>query len=235
VRVDALCEWIAHAHLFTRVLRVGQVLALPIAHGMAGSIFNQRSYARIERAGLDRLQVIATRQAVDPGQQPDGDLHNIAGVRNNEGNVVGPHPHPEEAAEALLSPFGWGVRRVASSCRLCCHGFRSASSLKAEQLGLGLTSNDCPDREEVAGRGPRDEWSIIDRRVVEHSSLQVFGGLLKSSPTDGERVVLGGGSGYDAGVVDVGDGYVSHVCTSRATTPFRGRPDGGASTGIAEC
>ncbi len=33
---------------------------------------------------------------------PNGALHNIAGVTNPNGNVVGLMPHPEHAVEALL-------------------------------------------------------------------------------------------------------------------------------------
>jgi phosphoribosylformylglycinamidine synthase len=43
---------------------------------------------------------------VTQASNPTGTLHNIAGVRNKEGNVVGLMPHPERAAEALLGPLG---------------------------------------------------------------------------------------------------------------------------------
>jgi len=33
---------------------------------------------------------------------PNGSLHNIAGVINKRGNVLGMMPHPERAAEALM-------------------------------------------------------------------------------------------------------------------------------------
>ncbi len=33
---------------------------------------------------------------------PNGSLHNIAGITNKEGNVLGMMPHPERACEAIL-------------------------------------------------------------------------------------------------------------------------------------
>ncbi len=37
-----------------------------------------------------------------PEANPNGALHNIAGIMNQEGNVLGMMPHPERAGEALL-------------------------------------------------------------------------------------------------------------------------------------
>jgi phosphoribosylformylglycinamidine (FGAM) synthase-like amidotransferase family enzyme len=41
-----------------------------------------------------------------PGQNPNGALADIAGVRNVAGNVVGLMPHPEHAVDPLLGPTG---------------------------------------------------------------------------------------------------------------------------------
>ena len=45
--------------------------------------------------------VDATGQATE-STNPNGTLHNIAGVTNKAGNVVGLMPHPEHALEAML-------------------------------------------------------------------------------------------------------------------------------------
>ena len=36
------------------------------------------------------------------GENPNGSLHDIAGIVNEQGNVLGMMPHPERAVEALL-------------------------------------------------------------------------------------------------------------------------------------
>ena len=81
------------------------------------------------------------------------------------------------------------------------------------------------------GREPNEtEWSIIDAEWSEHSSYKSSRGLLKLFPTTGKRVVLG--PGYDAGVVDVGDGYVVTLHIESHNHPSAVDPYGGASTGI---
>ena len=37
-----------------------------------------------------------------PASNPNGSLHNIAGIVNKRGNVLGMMPHPERCAEAEL-------------------------------------------------------------------------------------------------------------------------------------
>ena len=42
------------------------------------------------------------------GVNPNGSAHDIAGVTNAAGNVVGLMPHPEHAVEAGFGPVGAG-------------------------------------------------------------------------------------------------------------------------------
>jgi len=103
--------------------------------------------------------------------------------------------------------------------------------LKAEQLGLGLTAQEIATVRKSLGREPNEtEWSIIDAEWSEHSSYKSSRGLLKLFPTTGKRVILG--PGYDAGVVDVGDGYVVTLHIESHNHPSAVDPYGGASTGI---
>jgi phosphoribosylformylglycinamidine synthase I len=74
--------------------RPGEVLSIPAKHGEG------RYYASDEV--LDRLEAngqVAYRYA--PGQNPNGSVRDIAGVRNEAGNVVGLMPHPEHAVDPL--------------------------------------------------------------------------------------------------------------------------------------
>jgi phosphoribosylformylglycinamidine synthase len=84
---------------FTRGLRRGQVLKMPIAHG--------EGRYHVEPAVLKRLRErnqVVFRYATEAGQvtsasNPNGSVWNVAGVCNEEGTVVGLMPHPERAAE----------------------------------------------------------------------------------------------------------------------------------------
>jgi len=72
----------------------GDVLSIPLKHGEG------RFYAPEEM--LDRLEAngqVAYRYAED--HNVNGSVRNIAGVRNEAGNVVGLMPHPEHAVDPL--------------------------------------------------------------------------------------------------------------------------------------
>ena len=98
-------------------------------------------------------------------------------------------------------------------------------------IQLGLTAEEMAAVRQGLGREPNEtEWSIIDAEWSEHSSYKSSKALLRLFPTAGDRVVLG--PGYDAGVVDVGDGYVVTLHIESHNHPSAVDPYGGASTGI---
>jgi len=72
----------------------GETLSIPAKHGEG------RYWA--PEAMLDELESngqVAFRYA--PGHNPNGSLRDIAGVRNEGGNVLGLMPHPEHAVDAM--------------------------------------------------------------------------------------------------------------------------------------
>jgi phosphoribosylformylglycinamidine synthase subunit PurQ / glutaminase len=72
---------------FTRAGRAGQVLSIPVKH-TTGRYFGE----------IDPEQVVLRYAA---GQNPNGSQDDIAGVRNEAGNVFGLMPHPEHAIDEL--------------------------------------------------------------------------------------------------------------------------------------
>jgi phosphoribosylformylglycinamidine synthase len=98
-------------------------------------------------------------------------------------------------------------------------------------LRLGLTKDEIEGVRKALGREPNEtEWAVIDAEWSEHSSYKSSKKLLRLFPTSGKRVVLG--PGYDAGVVDVGDGYVVTLHIESHNHPSAVDPYGGSSTGI---
>jgi phosphoribosylformylglycinamidine synthase I len=93
---------------FTAALPAGRVLRLPIAH--AEGCFIHDDVDALEREGrvvfryVDAAGGAATRGAAGnvSDANPNGSLHDIAGIANRAGNVVGLMPHPERASEAIL-------------------------------------------------------------------------------------------------------------------------------------
>jgi phosphoribosylformylglycinamidine synthase subunit PurQ / glutaminase len=65
-----------------------QTLSIPVKH----------TTGRYFAPGIDAAQVVFRYAA---GQNPNGSQDDIAGVRNQAGNVVGLMPHPEHAVDAL--------------------------------------------------------------------------------------------------------------------------------------
>jgi phosphoribosylformylglycinamidine synthase len=87
---------------FTRGLRVGQVLRLPIAHGEGNYYAPDRLADRLEADGHVVFRYCDAGGRRAPAANPNGSLRDIAGICSTGGNVVGLMPHPERASEALL-------------------------------------------------------------------------------------------------------------------------------------
>ncbi|MGH9475474.1 MAG: phosphoribosylformylglycinamidine synthase subunit PurQ [Terriglobales bacterium] len=97
---------------FTHALEPGQTLYVPVAHGEGNYFADPDTLARLEQ----RKQVVFRYD----GDNPNGSLHDIAGICNEGGNVVGLMPHPERALTgALGSSDGWNLFRslAAVACR----------------------------------------------------------------------------------------------------------------------
>jgi phosphoribosylformylglycinamidine synthase subunit PurQ / glutaminase len=124
-----VCEW-THVRVedtgtpFTSGLREGQVLDLPIAHGEGRFFLEGPELARLEKDGFVAFRYCDASGRATAGSNPTGTLHNIAGLRNEEGNVVGLMPHPERAAEVLLSPLARHDGSLVLSSLLVGHGGR---------------------------------------------------------------------------------------------------------------
>ena len=87
---------------FTRSARLGRVLQIPIGH-MEGNYFADDVTLR----QLEENQQVVFRYCTIDGQvtdaaNPNGSLANIAGICNEQRNVLGMMPHPERASEGVL-------------------------------------------------------------------------------------------------------------------------------------
>jgi phosphoribosylformylglycinamidine synthase I len=87
---------------FTRAMRVGQVLKMPISHGEGKYYADQDTMRRLR----EKTQIVF-RYCTEDGRvtreaNPNGSMDNIAGIVNEEGTVLGMMPHPERAAESAM-------------------------------------------------------------------------------------------------------------------------------------
>jgi phosphoribosylformylglycinamidine synthase len=95
---------------WTRACEPGERLSVPVKH-MSGRYFAPPEMLEEMRANGQ----VVLRYA--PGQNPNGSLDDIAGVRNERGNVVGLMPHPEHAVDPLTGSTD-GLRRFESAARV---------------------------------------------------------------------------------------------------------------------
>ena len=78
---------------FTTRCKPGQVLTIPVKHGEGNRYVDDDGYAELE----------ARRQVVLRYTEPvNGSRNDVAGVVNEDGNVMGLMPHPEHAVDPLL-------------------------------------------------------------------------------------------------------------------------------------
>lgn len=78
---------------FTRAYAPNEVIRCPVAHHDGNFFADPETLARLEGEGR-----VALRYAEDTN--PNGSLNDIAGIINEEGNVLGLMPHPENLIEA---------------------------------------------------------------------------------------------------------------------------------------
>jgi phosphoribosylformylglycinamidine synthase I len=87
---------------FTNAALQGQVLKIPIAHNDGNYNADEATLADLEKSRQILFRYTTPDGANDAAGNPNGSLHNIAGICNRERNVAGLMPHPERAVEWAL-------------------------------------------------------------------------------------------------------------------------------------
>jgi phosphoribosylformylglycinamidine synthase subunit PurQ / glutaminase len=87
---------------FTSAYEAGQLLRLHVAHGQGNYVADRATLARLEADGRVAFRYVDAAGAPTEAANPNGSAHNIAGIVNEGGNVLGLMPHPERAVSPLL-------------------------------------------------------------------------------------------------------------------------------------
>lgn len=87
---------------FTNACKPGQVLKIPIAHAEGNYYTDPVTLAGLQANAQVVFRYCDANGKVTPEANPNGSLDNIAGIRNDRGNVLGMMPHPERCAEEML-------------------------------------------------------------------------------------------------------------------------------------
>lgn len=87
---------------FTNAAAAGQILNIPIAHGEGCYFADDETLLRLQTNGQVLLRYCDNQGRTTDDANPNGSRENIAGIRNEVGNVFGLMPHPERACDPLL-------------------------------------------------------------------------------------------------------------------------------------
>jgi len=86
---------------WTNAYQAGQEIVVPLKNGEGGFVADKDTLARLEGEGRVVFRYLEVN--------PNGSYDDIAGICNEDGNVVGLMPHPEHAVEPLTGPTTDGL------------------------------------------------------------------------------------------------------------------------------
>ena len=101
------CQWVNLVventqTAFTQACQQGQVLQVPISHGEGNYYADEATLERLEARGQVLFRYSTPKGDITPEANPNGSARSIAGIINEQGNVLGMMPHPERCCEELL-------------------------------------------------------------------------------------------------------------------------------------
>ena len=108
---------------FTSLCRSGEVLRIPIAHGEGNYIVDDATLRQLKEHKQILFRYCEPDGSITDAANPNGSRENIAGIINEQGNVVGIMPHPERASDSMLGHTdGQKIfRSIIESCILQEH------------------------------------------------------------------------------------------------------------------
>jgi len=101
------CKWVglncvSSKALFSKDVKPNSLLRMPIAHGEGRYVDDEKKLDELERNGQVIFKYVDEKGKETDSSNPNGSMRNIAGICNQEGNVMGMMPHPERACERIL-------------------------------------------------------------------------------------------------------------------------------------
>lgn len=103
--------------LLTQGLSTAEVLEVPIAHGEGNYYIDAAGLKALNENDQVLFRYCDAEGEINAASNPNGSLENIAGITNAQRNVFGMMPHPERAAEDVLSNTD-GLRILESLLQL---------------------------------------------------------------------------------------------------------------------
>ena len=82
--------------------QVGKVISLPVAHHDGNYYANNKIIENLVKDNRIAYQYCSKEGVIDDNANINGSVNNIAGILNDQGNILGMMPHPERALEKKL-------------------------------------------------------------------------------------------------------------------------------------
>ena len=79
------------------------IIKLPVAHNEGNYFANENQLKNLEDKNLIAFKYCDEQGLINKASNPNGSSNNIAGILNNEKNILGMMPHPERLIDPLLS------------------------------------------------------------------------------------------------------------------------------------
>ena len=101
------CQWVQlkvenNSSAFTKRYQEGQVVKIPVSHYEGRYYADEATLAELEAGGRVVFRYSNSEGSITEAANPNGSLHNIAGIVNKQGTVLGMMPHPERACEVII-------------------------------------------------------------------------------------------------------------------------------------
>ena len=119
------CQW---SHLrteradtpFSLRCQPGQLLRVPVSHGDGNYFADPGTLATLEEEGRVLFRYSDLSGEATEEANPNGAAHNIAGIVNQAGNILGMMPHPERSCEAILGSTDGNLifQSIIDSCEV---------------------------------------------------------------------------------------------------------------------
>ena len=95
---------------FTNLYKKDQIIKIPISHGEGNYQADKNTINKLEEENRIIFRYSSTSGDISEEYNPNGSINNIAGIINDEGNILGMMPHPEKACEKIIgSDDGLGI------------------------------------------------------------------------------------------------------------------------------
>ncbi len=88
--------------VFSNSVMKDQVLKIPIAHAEGNYFADEKTVEKLENNNQILFKYSSENGEIKSEYNPNGSILNIAGITNENGNILGMMPHPERCCDGLL-------------------------------------------------------------------------------------------------------------------------------------